>query len=111
MTIRYEDIGKRIKNARKERGLSQEKLAEAVEVGTTHISHIEGGKTIPSLKVIVNIMNYLDLSPNYLFCGTVDTAKSTLLEESAKIFEECSPEQTRKLVKALNALKKIEMEE
>ena len=49
MEIDYRDMGTRIKKARIRKGLSQEKLAESAEVGITHISHIENGKTIPSV--------------------------------------------------------------
>ena len=45
----YKDIGGRIRAVRMERKISQERLAEKVDVGTSHISHIETGKSIPSL--------------------------------------------------------------
>ena len=50
--IDYAAIGRHIRAKRLEKGLSQEKLAELSEVGVTHISHIESGHTIPSLKTL-----------------------------------------------------------
>lgn len=58
--IDYKDIGIRIRAARMKKGMTQEQLAEAVSVGTPHISHIETGKTVPSLKTLINIINTLD---------------------------------------------------
>lgn len=45
--IDYKTIGSRIWQCRLSRNLSQEKLAELCDVGTTHISHIETGNCIP----------------------------------------------------------------
>ena len=33
------------------------------DVGSTHISHIETGMTIPSTKLLVQMMNILDVIP------------------------------------------------
>ena len=53
MEIKYYDLGKRIHTARKEKGMTQEELAEKVGVGNSHISHVETGKAVPSLALIV----------------------------------------------------------
>ena len=47
----YIFLGKRLKKAREMKNLTQEKLAEMVGCTTAHISHIETGNTIPSLKI------------------------------------------------------------
>ena len=49
--VNYEFIGARIREARLRKKLSQEQLAAMVDVGTSHISHIETGATIPSTKL------------------------------------------------------------
>lgn len=43
--VNYEFIGARIREARLRKKLSQEQLAAMVDVGTSHISHIETGAT------------------------------------------------------------------
>lgn len=55
--VNYEFIGARIREARLRKKLSQEQLAAMVDVGTSHISHIETGATIPSTKLLVQLMN------------------------------------------------------
>ena len=62
MQIDYYDIGNRIRTERLIQNISQEKLAEIVGVGTTHISHIETGNTVPSIKVFVAIINALHIT-------------------------------------------------
>jgi len=48
-------LGKRIKRLRKKAGLTQENLAEKVNVSTTHIGLIETGKRRLSLKTLQKI--------------------------------------------------------
>ena len=47
--IDYKSIGARIRAVRTERKITQEQLAEAVGVGTSHLSHIETGAGNASL--------------------------------------------------------------
>ena len=55
------NIGKKIKNYRLEKGLSQEKLAECVNMSREHISCIERGKNMISIENLYNIANYFDV--------------------------------------------------
>lgn len=45
----YYAIGQRVRKFRKSQNLSQEQLAELVNISTTHMSHIETGNTKLSL--------------------------------------------------------------
>lgn len=45
MEIDYTAIGKRVKKFRKSRRLSQEQLAELLDISVPHMSNIENGKT------------------------------------------------------------------
>ncbi len=60
-------LGKRIKEIRNKRGLTQEKLAELVEINTPNISYIENGKFYPSYETFVGLVNALDIEPCELF--------------------------------------------
>lgn len=44
-----------IKNLRKEKHISQEKLADAINSHQVYISEIEKGKKIPSITILYNI--------------------------------------------------------
>ena len=104
MQIDYLEIGGRIRAERTKQGISQEKLAEMVDVGTTHISHIETRNTIPSLKTLVAIINALNLSADELLRGHLRKAKHVFEGEIAEILKDCSEEEVRiaaDMVKAL----------
>lgn len=61
-----ENLGKRIRAARRKRKITQQRLAGAVGVGTTHISHIENGKSMPSMEIFVKIINTFNCSADEL---------------------------------------------
>ena len=52
MEINYALIGKRIRETRKQRGLSAEELAEIADLSTVYISYIENAKRKPSLESV-----------------------------------------------------------
>lgn len=54
-------LGKRIKKARNEVGLTQEKLAEKVKVSTTHIGLVETGRRHASLKTLQKIASAINV--------------------------------------------------
>lgn len=56
-----EQLGKRIAKLRKEKGLTQEKLAELCNIDISYIGQIERGLKTPSLKVLFRISNALSL--------------------------------------------------
>ncbi len=60
-------IGKKIRFLRLENGLSQEKLAEFVNMSREHISCIERGKNLTSLETLYNISQYFNVDIKYFF--------------------------------------------
>ena len=64
---RYRNLGLNIAFYRKLRGLSQEKLAEQVNISRTHMSRIETGTSAPSLDKIFSIADALGVEPYKLF--------------------------------------------
>jgi transcriptional regulator with XRE-family HTH domain len=56
-----------IKRIRKERGISQEKLAEACNTATSYIGLMEIYKNVPKLSTIERIANALDVDPLVFF--------------------------------------------
>ena len=59
-TIRI--FGERIEAARKKKGLTQEELAERVNVSQSMINHIENGNKKPSLETAVALANELGVT-------------------------------------------------
>lgn len=63
----YKKFGERVKDFRKEKGLSQEELAEKVKVDVRTIVAIETGKRNPTLNTINKITKAVNISIKELF--------------------------------------------
>lgn len=64
---KYKALGLNVTLYRKTRGLSQERLAELVNISRTHMSRIENADCAVSLDVIFSICDALDVAPVRLF--------------------------------------------
>lgn len=103
--IDYKTIGGKIRKRRISCNLSQEKLAELCDVGTTHISHIETGNCIPSLKVFISILNALACSADELLCDELQNVKHTYSSEISNLLEDCSSHELMIITDTIQALK------
>lgn len=54
-------LGRRIRQERKARGLTQQQLAELVGMDTGHLSRVEHGKAVPSINAVKKIADALGL--------------------------------------------------
>lgn len=65
----YKDIGRRISVIRKKNGMTQEALANMLSVTTKHISHVENGTSMLSLKAFILFCTEFSCSLDYLIFG------------------------------------------
>lgn len=83
--INYKEIGKRIQEKRLLLKITQEKLAEEIDVSPSYISEIERGTSICSLAVLVNIADSLKLNLEMLINGinenNIDSSFSEILRD------------------------------
>lgn len=105
MELDYKAIGKRIKIARIKADLTQERLAEAVEISPTHLSNIETGTTRVSLTAIVNLANALSVTVDDLLCDSVIQAKPQFEKDIAALLEDCDEYEIRMVRDMAQALK------
>lgn len=68
--INFKAIGQRIKAERKCNGLTQEKLAEMLDISTEHLSRIETGSYRPSLVLMEKISEILQIDEEALMFGS-----------------------------------------
>lgn len=65
-----EQIGKRIRQLRETYHLSQAELAKLCGSNQATIAKTETGKTAPSVKLLLWLADYFDISMDYLCCRT-----------------------------------------
>lgn len=81
-------FGKQIIKYREKAGLSQEKLAEKMNVSANFISYIERGMKMPSLENYVKLVNALDISSDILLTDEIKSAykvKASLFGEKIEL--------------------------
>jgi len=85
-------LGKRIKELRKQKGLTQEQLAELIDLETTSLSGIESGRHYPSLPTIEKIARVLGIEIKMLFdfhhLQDVEVLKQNIIDNIDKLAED-----------------------
>ncbi len=90
--------GVRLRAARKERGYTQEQLAELTKLSTRHIASIEKGEANPSFEVLYTITTVLGVSFDAIF-NSADEQMEREIQEIIGLYRAC-PEQGRRLILA-----------
>lgn len=104
--IDYARIGKRIKAARKQRGISQQALAEIIACTPSYISFIETGVRSMSLDTFILIANALDISSDELLIDCLQHSMVAINAEFARIIADCSPSERRLLADLIRSAKR-----
>lgn len=90
-------IGKRIQSIRKQRGLTQEKLAEALGISTNHMSALERGIYSVKVDLLVQIMNNLDCTADDLFCDVIKNGYKQKASRLSDQLESLSPQDQKRI--------------
>lgn len=105
MELDYKAIGKRIKIARIKADLTQERLAERINISPTHLSNIETGTTRVSLSTMVSIANALSVTSDDLLCDSIVMAKAQFEKDIALLLEDCDEYEIRIVKDMIASLK------
>ncbi len=94
-----QEIGNRIQNRRKQLGLTQEQLAEAMNVSIQMVSNLERGNKAIRIDNLINLSHILSISTDYILTGQ-ETA-SDMQGLAAQIAS--LPHKSRKMIEVLIA--------
>ncbi len=95
MPLDYTIIGQRLKKARKAKKMTQEELAEKLDVSIAFLSRIERGNSQVNLKRLVQICEILEVSPGEILNGVSSKSSQYLDSEFASLLKDCSSEQQK----------------
>lgn len=97
MALDYNIIGERIKKARQNKNMTQECLAEKLDMSIAFLSRIECGSSFISLKRLDQVCEILDVSKSLILEGSSTNDKNYLRKEFAELLENC-PQDKYKLI-------------
>ena len=97
MALDYKIIGDRIRKARIDGNLTQENLAEKLDVSVAFVSRIECGTTHINLTRLSEICSILNIDEGQIINGVSTDSKNYLSDEFNELMKSC-PKETQKLI-------------
>lgn len=95
MAVDYTVIGERLKKARKDKHLTQEQLAEKIDVSIAFLSRIERGSSQINLKRLSQICQILEVTEGDILNGSSSKSTKYLNSEFADLLKNCSAEKQK----------------
>ena len=104
--LNFQIIGRKIKERRKELHITQEAIANYLDINHSHISNIECGRANPSLTILVKIANYLECSVDFFISQeyTFDASRQKTSSLDEKIMEKLKYSDSDKKLKILQMI-------
>ena len=107
MEIDYTIIGKRIREIRTARNLSQAELAEKSGVEPNTISHIECATTKLSFPTLVSIANALDATLDEIVYDNLAKNTHVSVKLIDELLSDCSPQEIKALIEVMQTTKHV----
>ncbi len=95
MAIDYNLVGERLKKARLSKKLTQEDLAEELNVSVAFLSRVERGSSHFNLRRLEQVCNLLGVTEGEILNGTSSMSSNYLSQEFADLLNTCPPEKQK----------------
>ena len=105
MNIKQE-LGAKIKRIRKKRGLTQEQLAELIDISSRNLSNIEIGANFPKADTLEKLLNALKVTTEELFANEHIKSNAELIK-SINFYIESAKNDRKTLEKIYKILKSL----
>jgi len=105
MAVDYIMIGKRIKEKRKQAGLTQEQLSEKIGVTVGYVSQCERGISKINLEKLSEIADILGADLSYFVTGSTPDGDLYLKDEFCSKYEKLSSLQKKQILGIMDILK------
>ena len=100
------NLGNKIRELRRASHLTQEQLAEAVNLSTNHISVIERGVKTPKLDTFVDIANALGVSADEILVDVIDKSTEITASILSQKLQALPASEQRKVLSVIDTLLK-----
>ena len=99
-----QEIGRRIKEIRKQKKIPQEKLAEMIGISPNYMSALERGAYNIKLDLLVQIIDCLDITADDLFRDVIKNGYVNRSSRLADEIEKLPPDEQTRIFEVLDAL-------
>ena len=107
MSVDYKDMGKRIREIRESKHMTQAALSELAGIEPSNLSHIERAATKVSLPTLMNIANALEVSLDELVCGSLIKSEHIAVRQLNELLLDCTPDELQAVIEMVKVIKKI----
>ena len=105
--IDYISIGERVRTFRRQKGWTQEELAEASDVEPSNISHIERAATKVSLPTLLRIANALEVTLDELVFASLVKSQNISLKMIDELLQDCTPQELQAIAEIVAHARKV----
>ena len=106
MELDFSAIGMRIQKQRNFLKLTQQEIYDKVDVSHNHYSRIENGHAAPSLELLVNICEILDISIDYVIAGNISNNKNPNFVDK---FNKLTAKQKQYIINQIDTIKEFNL--
>lgn len=101
-----EQLGRRIRDLRKKRGLTQEQLAEAASVDVKYLGNIERGRENPTIGILEKLAKTLSVKLHQILDFEHETqGKTTLKKGIVQVLNQCNEKELRIILRLVRSIK------
>ena len=107
MKVNFGLIGKRIKEHRQRRNLTQEMLAELIEMSPGYISMVETGRKKASLDTLLSVSKVLNITLNELLTGNQIPLDTDYNSEIGELMSGCNQHERRMMFEIMRTVRDV----
>ena len=111
MALDYSVIGSRIKQARIAKNMTQEDLADQIDISVAFLSRVERGNSHINLKRLNQICGLLDISEGYVLNGASSNSDDYLDQEFALLLKRVSPKKQKLIYNIVKAIVEADIDD
>lgn len=97
------ELGKKIRQARQQKGYTQHNLAQIADIGDVYMGEIERGLKMPSLNIFIKLIEALDISADYVLRDALTSGQEYIFDEITQKLRGLTPKQRKTAVDILDA--------
>lgn len=105
--IDYKLIGKRLKEKRLEKNLTQEQVAEYLNISNEYMSKIENAKIEINLKRLGQLIVLLEIPIEYFIAGVTTESPAYKASELIELLEDLSPKEKDVIYNVIEQIKTL----
>ena len=99
-------FGKRIRELREKRGMTQEELSNLLDVEWQHVSRLENGKNLPSCNILISLAEIFDIDIRKLTEYEHLDEETNITDSINKLLDLATDDQKKLFYKILYAILK-----